>query len=71
MFADEGIRTKEKEIWKYLGEEAGQEAKKVTDKEREEMDKDITLEDIEEMVKNLKNDRAPGVTGFSVLQGIP
>ena len=42
MFADEGIRTKEKEIWEYLGEEARQEAKKVTGKEREEMDKVIT-----------------------------
>ena len=46
MFADEGIRTEEKDIWEYLGEKAGQKAKKITDKEREEMDKDITLEDI-------------------------
>ena len=58
MFAEEGIRPEEKDIWEYLGEKAGQEAKKVTDKEREEMDKDITLEDIEETVKNLKSDKA-------------
>ena len=65
MFADEGIRTTQKDIWEYLGEKAGQEAKKVTDKEREEMDKEITLEDIEDTVKNLKSDKAPGVTGFT------
>ena len=29
------------------------------------MDKDITLEDIEETIKNLKSDKSPGVTGFT------
>ena len=29
------------------------------------MDKEITLEDIEDTVKNLKSDKAPGVTGFN------
>ena len=51
MFKNKGIRTKEQDILDYLGEEAGHESKKVTDKEREEMDRDITLEDIEETVK--------------------
>ena len=51
MFADEGINTEEKDIWEYLGEEAARRAKKVTEKERNEMDKDITLEDIEETIK--------------------
>ena len=32
MFADEGTRKEDKDIWECLGEEAGQEAKKVTDK---------------------------------------
>ena len=65
MFTNEGIRTKEQDILDYLGEEAGHESKKVTDKEREEMDRDITLEDKEETVKNLKSDKAPEVTGFT------
>ena len=65
MFADENIETTEEDIWNYLGNTAGQEAKKVTEKEREEMDKDITLEDIEDTIKNLKNDKSPGVTGFT------
>ena len=34
MFADENIKTTEQDIWNYLGNTAGQEAKKVTDKER-------------------------------------
>ena len=51
MFADEGITTEEKYIWEYLGEEAAREAKKVTEKERIKMDKDITLEDVEETIK--------------------
>ena len=51
MFADEGINTEEKDIWEYLGEETARRAKKVTEKERNEMDKDITLEDIEETIK--------------------
>ena len=55
MFADENIDTTEQDIWNYLGNTAGQEAKKVTDKEKEEMDKEITLEDIEDIIKNLKN----------------
>ena len=29
------------------------------------MDKEITLEDIEDTIKNLKNDNSPGVTGFT------
>ena len=29
------------------------------------MDKEITLEDIEDIIKNLKNDKSPGVTGFT------
>ena len=65
MFADEGIKTTEKDIWEYLGEKAVQEARKITDKEREEMDGEITLEDIEDTITGLKNDKAPGVTGFT------
>ena len=65
MFANENIETTVEDIYEYLGDEAGQEAKKVNEKEREEMDKDITLDDIEETVKNLKNDKSPGVTGFT------
>ena len=51
MFADEGITTEEKDINEYLGAEAVANAKKLTEQEREEMDKDITLEDIEETIK--------------------
>ena len=29
------------------------------------MEKEITLEDIEDMIKNLKNDKSPGVRGFT------
>ena len=29
------------------------------------MDKDITLEDIDEIIKDLKSDKSPGVTGFT------
>ena len=65
MFLDENIDTTEQDIWNYLGNTAGQEAKKVTDKEREEMDKEITLEDIEDTIQNLKSDKSPGVTGFT------
>ena len=66
MFADEGIKTEEKDTWEYLGEEAAHGAKIVSEKEREEMDKDITLQDIEETIKKtLKSDKAPGVTGFT------
>ena len=65
MFADEGITTEEEDIREYLGEEAVAGAKKVTEQEREEMDRDITLEDIEETIKNLKSDKSPGVTGFT------
>ena len=65
MFADEGITTEEEDIHEYLGEEAVAGAKKVTEKERDEMDKDITLEDIEETIKDLKSDKSPGVTGFT------
>ena len=54
MFANENIETTVEDIYEYLGDEAGQEAKKVNEKEREEMDKDITLDDIEETIKNLK-----------------
>ena len=65
MFADEGITTEEDDIKDYLGPEASSKAKKLTDMEREEMDKDITLEDIEDIIKNLKSDKSPGVTGFT------
>ena len=65
MFADEGITTEEEEIKEYLGTEAASKAKKLTNAEREEMDKDITLEDIEDIVKNLKSDKSPGTTGFT------
>ena len=37
----------------------------MAEQEREEMDKDITLEDIEETIKDLKSDKSPGVTGFT------
>ena len=53
MFADENIETTEQDIWNYLGNTAGQEAKKVTDKEREEIDKEITLEDREDIIKKI------------------
>ena len=53
MFADENIETTEQDIWNYLGNTAGKEAKKVTDKEREEMDKEITLEDREDIIKKI------------------
>ena len=65
MFANENIETTEEDIYEYLGNTAGQEAKKVNEKEREEMDKEITLDDIEETIRNLKNDKSPGVTGFT------
>ena len=65
MFADEGIRTTEEDIREYLGEKAFEESRKVTDKEQEEMDLEITLDDIDDTIKNLKNDKAPGVTGFT------
>lgn len=65
MFTDEGITTEEEDIHEYLGEEAAAGAEKVTEQEREEMDRDITLEDIEEMIKDLKSDKSPGVTGFT------
>ena len=65
MFADEGITTEEEDIHEYLGEEAAAGEKKVTEKERDEMDNDITLEDIEETIKDLKSDKSPGVTGFT------
>ena len=51
FFADEGITTEEKDIWEYLGDEAERGAKKVTEKEGNEMDKDITLKHIEETIK--------------------
>ena len=38
IFANENIETTEQDIWNYLGNTAGQEAKKVMDKEWEEMD---------------------------------
>ena len=41
MFADEGITTEEEDINEYLGPEASSKAKKLTELEREEMDKDI------------------------------
>ena len=69
MFTDEGITTEEEDIREYLGEEAAAGAKKVTEQEREEMDKDITLEDIEDTIKDLKSDKSPGVTGFTNEQG--
>ena len=47
FFADKVITTEEKDIWEYLGDEAARGAKKVTEKERNEMDKDITLKDID------------------------
>ena len=65
MFADEGIETTEDDIKNYLGEKASEESRKVTDREGEEMDLEITLEDIEDTVNNLKHDKAPGVTGFT------
>ena len=65
MFADKGITTEEEDINEYLGEEAVAGAKKITEQEREEMDKDITLEDIDEEKKDLKSDKSPGVTGFT------
>ena len=65
MFADEGITTEEEDIKDYLGPEASSKAKKLTDMEREEMDKDITLEYIEDIIKDLKNYKSPGVTGFT------
>ena len=65
MFADEGIITEEEDINEYLGEEAVAGAKKLTEEEREEMDRDITLEDIDETIKDLKSDKSPGVTGFT------
>ena len=52
MFADEGIETTEDDIKNYLGEEASKGSRKVTDREREEMDLEITLEDIKDTVKN-------------------
>ena len=55
----------EEDIREYLGEEDAAGAKKVPEQEREEMDRDITLEDIEETIKNLKSDKSPGVTGFT------
>ena len=55
MFANEGITTEEENINEYLGEEAVAGSKKVTEKERKEMDKDITLEDIDETIKDLKS----------------
>ena len=39
MFASENIETTEEDIFEYLGNTAGQEAKKVNEKEREEMKK--------------------------------
>ena len=65
MFAAEGIETTEDDIKDYLGEEASEGSRKVTDSERAEMDLEITLEDIEDTIKNLKTDKAPGVTGFT------
>ena len=65
MFADKGIATEEEDINEYLGEEAVAGAKKITEQEREEMDKDITIEDIDETIKDLKSDKSPGVTGFT------
>ena len=65
MFADKGITTEEEDINEYLGAEAVSKAKKLTKLEREEMDKDITLENIEDTIKNLKCDKSPGVTGFT------
>ena len=65
MFADEGITTEEDDISDYLGPEASSKAKKLTEQEREEMDKDITLKDIEDIIKDLKSDKSPGVTGFT------
>ena len=54
IFSDENIYTTEQDIWEYLGNTAGQEAKKVKDNEREKMDEEITLTDIEETIKHLK-----------------
>ena len=65
MFTDKGITTEEEDIHEYLGEETAAGAKKVTEQEREELDKDITLEDIQETIKDLKSDKSPGVTGFT------
>ena len=65
MFADKRIKTTENDGRDYLGEKAVKERRKVTDKEREEMDVKITLEDIEDTVKNLRNYKAPGVTGIT------
>ena len=52
--SDENIYTTEQDIWEYLGNTAGQEAKKVKYNEREKMDEEITLTDIEETIKHLK-----------------
>ena len=54
MFADEGIKTTEEDIKEYLGDKAFQESRRVTEKEREEMDLEITLYDIEDTVKKPK-----------------
>ena len=54
IFADEGIKTTEEDIKEYLGEKAFQESRRVIEKEQEEMDLEITLDDIEDTVKNLK-----------------
>ena len=48
-----------------MGENASKESRKVKNREREEIDLEITLDDIEDTVKNLKNYKAPGVTGFT------
>ena len=46
--------TTEDDTKNYLGEKASKESRRVTDGEREEMDLEITLDDIEDTVKNLK-----------------
>ena len=51
MFAEANINTTEQDIWNYLGNIAGQEAKKGTEKEREEMVREITLEDTKITIK--------------------
>ena len=53
IFASNNIMSTEEDIINFLGEDVTNNTKKVTEAERNEMDADIKLTDIETVIRNL------------------
>ena len=65
IFAEEHITTTEHDIEQCIGEEANNNTLKLNDEKREEMEKLITMEDLDKVVEGLKTSKAPGTSGFT------